>query len=146
MFVCFHVLLGGLLWCGGLLWLVVSAFVYRRDLMCIQGLELDGSFRSGDFSELMKQLSGRYSLQCACLKAYWGVKIRFYTFLTSALGGREFSASRFLCFTSVKKCSNPGGNRNNIPQTSSLLSGHYTDSANLVSTFHKVFGRMKSLG
>jgi len=25
MFVCFHVLLGGLLWCGGLLWLMVSA-------------------------------------------------------------------------------------------------------------------------
>jgi len=34
MFVCFHVLLGGLLWCGGLLWLVVSAVVYRCDLMC----------------------------------------------------------------------------------------------------------------
>jgi len=34
MFVCFHVLLGGLLWCVGLLWLVVSAVVYRCDLMC----------------------------------------------------------------------------------------------------------------
>ena len=34
MFVCFHVLLGGLLRCGGLLWLVVSAVVYRCDLMC----------------------------------------------------------------------------------------------------------------
>jgi len=34
MFVCFHVLLGGLLWCGGLLWLVVSAVVYRCDLVC----------------------------------------------------------------------------------------------------------------
>ena len=34
MFVCFHVLLGGLLWCGGLLWFVVSAVVYRCDLMC----------------------------------------------------------------------------------------------------------------
>ena len=33
MFVCFHVLLGGLL-CGGLLWLVVSAVVCRCDLMC----------------------------------------------------------------------------------------------------------------
>jgi len=27
-------MLGGLLWCGGLLWLVVSAVVYRCDLMC----------------------------------------------------------------------------------------------------------------
>jgi len=34
MFVCFYVLLGGLLWCGGLLWLVVSAVVYSCDLMC----------------------------------------------------------------------------------------------------------------
>ena len=34
MFVCFHVLLGGLLWCGGVLCLVVSAVVYKCDLMC----------------------------------------------------------------------------------------------------------------
>jgi len=34
MFVCFHVSLGGLLWCGGVLWLMVSAVVYRCDLMC----------------------------------------------------------------------------------------------------------------
>ena len=33
-FICFHVLLGGLLWCGGFLCLVVSAVVYRCDLMC----------------------------------------------------------------------------------------------------------------
>ena len=33
MFVCFHVLIGDLLWCGGLLWLVISALVYRCDLM-----------------------------------------------------------------------------------------------------------------
>ena len=34
MFVCFHVLLGGLFWCGWLLWLVISAVVYRCNLMC----------------------------------------------------------------------------------------------------------------
>ena len=34
MFFCFRVLLGGLLWCGGLLWLLFSAVVYRCDLMC----------------------------------------------------------------------------------------------------------------
>ena len=32
MFVCFHV--RWVVWCGGLLWLVVSAVVYRCDLMC----------------------------------------------------------------------------------------------------------------
>jgi len=30
MFVCFHVLLGGLLWCGGLLWLVVSGMYLNQ--------------------------------------------------------------------------------------------------------------------
>jgi len=34
MFICFHILLGGLLWCGGLLWLMVSAVVHRCNLMC----------------------------------------------------------------------------------------------------------------
>jgi hypothetical protein len=39
-----------------------------------QGFELDGSFRDGGFSELMKQLPGRYSLRFACHKAYWRVR------------------------------------------------------------------------
>ena len=34
MFVCFHVSVRWVVWCGGLLWLVVSAVVYRCDLTC----------------------------------------------------------------------------------------------------------------
>ena len=84
----------------------------------------------------MKQISGGYSLQCACHKAYWGVKICLYTFLISALGGRELSASRFLCFTSAKKRSNPAG---------LLSSGHYTDSVNRLTPNDPYMGRTAPL-